>query len=208
MRVVEKIRVKSSDAAREQKLLFGQILCEARQMYIKKKADSFFKLFKNKIYKASKIVQETFTYENIVNLFFMLEFALLNHSQTGYFKYKLQRFFGDPCFLLYCYVQFKRKKLSEVDNVSIQKVTLSVIMLLSTQFIFKTYKPKPIRRAFIKGFDNKMRSLAITSTLDAIVQKALLIFLEPIFEKQFLRCSYGFRENKNCHMCLNSIYYR
>lgn len=52
-----------------------------------------------------------------------------------------------------------------------------------------------------------MIPLVIMSTLDAIVQKALLVFLEPIFEKQFLRCSYGFRANKNCHMCLSSIYY-
>jgi hypothetical protein len=204
---VEKIQIKSSDAACEQKLLFGQVLCEARQTYIKKEADFFFKLFKNKIYKASKTVQETFTYENIFNLFFMLEFALSNHSQTGYYKYNLQRFFRDPCFLLYCCLQFKRKKLSEIHNVSIQKVTLSAIMLLSTKFIFKIYKPKPIRRVFIKGFINKMRPLAIMSMLDAIVQKAFLIFLEPIFETQFLRCSYGFRENKNCHMCLSSIYY-
>lgn len=207
VRVVEKVQIKSSDAACEQKLLFGQILCEARQTYIKKEANSFFKLFENKICKASKIVQETFTYENIFNLFLMLEFALSNHSQTGYFKYNLQRFFGDPCFLMYCYFKFKCKKLSEVSNVSIQKVTLSAIMLLSTKFIFKMYKPKPIRRVFIKGFTNKMRPLAIVATLDAIVQKALLIFLEPLFEKQFLRCSYGFRENKNCHMCLSSIYY-
>lgn len=204
---MEKTQIKSSGAACEQTLLFGQILCEARQTYIEKEAYSFFKLFKDKIYKASKIVQETFTYENIFNLFCMLEFALSNHSQTGYFEFNLQRFFEDPCFLLHCYFQFKRKKLSEVDNVSIQKVTLSAIMLLSTQFIFKIYKPKPIRRVFIKGFANKMRPLAIVSILDAIVQKALLIFLEPLFEKQFLRCSYGFRENKNCHMCLSSIYY-
>lgn len=207
VRVMEKIQIKFSEAACEQKLLFGQILCEARQAYIKKESASFFKLFKNKIYKASKIVQATFTYENIFNLFFMLEFALSNHSQTGYFEYNLQRFFEDPCFLLHCYLQFKRKKLSEVGNVSIQKVTLSAIMLLSTKFIFKIYKPKPIRRVFIKGFANKMRPLAVVSTLDAIVQKGLLIFLEPLFEKQFLKCSYGFRENKNCHMCLSSIYY-
>ena len=202
-----KIKIKSSDSACKQKLLFGQILCEARQMYIKKEADSFFKLFNSKIYKASKIVQEIFTFENIFNLLLTLEFALSDHSQTGYYKYNLQRFFRDPCFLLYCYTQLKRKKLSEVSNVSIQKLTLSAIILLSTKLTFKIYKPKPIRRVFIKGFDNKMRPLAITSTLDAIVQKALLIFLEPIFEKQFLRCSYGFRANKNCHMCLSSIYY-
>ena len=176
-------------------------------MYIKKEADFFFKLFNSKIYKASKVVQEIFTFENIFNLFFMLEFALSNHSQTGYCKYHLQRFFQDPCFLLYCYVQLKRKKLSEAGNLSIQKMTLSAIVLLSTKLTFKAYKPRPIRRTFIKRFVNKRSPLVIMSTLDAIVQKALLIFLEPIFEKQFLRCSYGFRKNKNCHMCLSSIYY-
>lgn len=204
---MEKTKIKSGYATCKQKLLFGEILCEARQTSIKKEVNSFFKLFNGKIYKASKVVQEIFTFENIFNLFFALEFALSNHSQTGYSMYNLQRFFQDPCFLLYCYVQLKHKKWSEVGNVSIRKVTLSVIVLLSTKLTFKVYKPKPVHRIFIKGFVDRMRPLAIMSTLDAIVQKALLIFLEPIFEKQFLRCSYGFRENKNCHMCLSSIYY-
>lgn len=43
--------------------------------------------------------------------------------------------------------------------------------------------------------------------MDKIVQKAILIFLEPIFEREFLKCSHGFRKHKSCHSCLNQIYY-
>jgi retron-type reverse transcriptase len=204
---VGEIKIKLSDAVCEQKPLFSQTLCEARQMYIKKEAKSLFKLFNNKIYKASKIVQETFTLNNIFNSLIMLELALLNYSQNGYDKYNLQKLFCDPCFLLHCYIQLKYRKLSEVDNFSVQKVTLSAILSLSTKLVFRTYKPKPTRRVFIRGVFSKMRPVAIMSTLDAIVQKAVLTLLKPIFEKQFIRCSYGFRENKNCHTCLSSIYY-
>lgn len=49
--------------------------------------------------------------------------------------------------------------------------------------------------------------LNIASSLDKIVQKAILVFLEPVFDKQFLDCSHGFRKNKNCHTCLRQIYY-
>lgn len=198
---------KLSDIVCEQKLLSSSIFCEVRQVYIKKEAEVLFKLLNNKIYKASKIVQETFTFYNIFNLLVKLEFALLNHNYKGYCKYNWDNLFCDPCFLLYCYVLLKCERLSNVYNVSIKRVTLLSIFLLSTKLTFKSYKPRPARRVFVKGFANKIRPLGVTSVLDAIVQKGLLILVGPLFEKQFLRCSYGFQKTKNCHVCLSHIYY-
>lgn len=198
---------KLSDIVYEQKLLASSIFCEVRQVYIKKEAEALFQMFNHKIYKASRIVQETFTFYNIFNLLIKLEFALLNHNYKGYYKFNLDSFFCDPCFLLYCYVLLKCGRLSKVYNVSVKRVTLSSIFLLSTKLTFKNYKPRPARRIFVKGFAHKMRPLSVTSALDAIVQKGLLILVGPKFEKQFLRCSYGFQKTKNCHVCLRSIYY-
>jgi Reverse transcriptase (RNA-dependent DNA polymerase) len=207
VRVVEERWIKSSSAVCVQKLLFSQAFCEARQTYIKEEAESLFKLFNHKIDKASKTVQKMFTFDNIYNFLVKLEFALFNHSHTGYFKFNLYSLFCDPCFLFYCYVQLIRKKSMAANSSSIQKVTFLAILLLSKKLVFQIYKPKPTRRVFVRKLSGKMRSLVIISSLDQIVQKAILILLKPVFEKQFLKCSHGFRENKSCHTCLSNIYY-
>lgn len=71
----------------------------------------------------------------------------------------------------------------------------------------KSYKPVPVRRIFSIEINGKLRPLSIASSIDKIVQKAILIFLEPVFEKQFLNCSHGFWKNRSCHSCLSQIYY-
>ena len=175
-----------------------------RQMYIKKETEVFFNLFSNKINRASKKIQDSFTYDKIHCMFISLELALKNQSQNGYYKYNLFELFCNPCFLLYCYLQLKITKSNNINN---ENITLSIILALSIKLVSKTYKPVPIRRVFISKGNGKMRPLSIASIIDTIVQKAILIFLDPIFEKQFLKYSYGFRKNKSCHTCLSQIYY-
>jgi hypothetical protein len=121
---VEKKRIKLCFAVYEQKFLFGQVLCEVRQAYMKKEAKLLFKLFSHKIYKASKIVQEIFTLDNIFDLLIKLEIALLKHSFNGYFQYNLYSLFSDPCFLFYCFVQLVRKQFNAVHNILVHDVTL------------------------------------------------------------------------------------
>ena len=191
----------------EQRLLNGPTICEVRQMYIKKETDSLFNVFSNKIHRASKNIQNEFTYDKIYSMFISLELALENHSHKGYYKYNLFSLFCNPCFLLYCYTQLKRGKSGGFEDVPLENVTLPAIFSLSEKLAFKMYKPGPVSRIFIPKSNGKMRPLAISSTLDKIVQKAILIFLEPVFEKKFLKCSHGFQKNKSCHSCLSQIYY-
>jgi group II intron reverse transcriptase/maturase len=205
--VVDESRKGTGLAATEQRLLVGPTICEVRQTYIKKEADSLFNVFNNKINRASKKVQEKFTYNNIYCMFISLELALKNHSHKGYYKYNLFELLCNPCFLLYCYSQLKRGKSGGLDDVPIENVTLPAILSLSDKLAFKMYKPAPVRRVFIPKANGKMRPLGIASGMDKIVQKAILIFLEPVFEKEFLKCSHGFRKNKSCHSCLSQIYY-
>ena len=205
--LVDEGHIGKSLVATEQRLLVGPTICKVRQTYIKKEADLLFNVFSNKINRASKKVQEKFTYDNIYCMFISLELALKNHSQKGYYKYNLFELLCNPCFLLYCYSQLKRGKSGGFDDVPIENITLHVILSLSDKLSFKTYKPAPVRRVFIPKANGKMRPLGIASGIDKIVQKAILIFLEPVFEKEFLKCSHGFRKNKNCHSCLSHIYY-
>ena len=63
----------------------------------------------------------------------------------------------------------------------------------------RSFRPLPVRERMIPKANGKLRRLGIATITDRVVQASLKLVLEPIFEADFLPCSYGFRPNRRAH---------
>jgi group II intron reverse transcriptase/maturase len=95
-----------------------------------------------------------------------------------------------------------RVTLADVEEYGVTRL----LEELAAELRGKRYRPLPARRVFIpKPGSSEQRPLSIPSVRDRVVQAAVKIVLEPIFEADMLDCSFGFRPRRSAHDALQVL---
>jgi RNA-directed DNA polymerase len=120
----------------------------------------------------------------------------------------------DPAFLLVAWVRVRGNKGSRtagVDGRSAAHV-LAVgpgvfLERLRSKLKDRSFRPLPVRERMIPKANGKKRRLGIATIADRVVQASLKLVLEPVFEADFLPCSYGFRPERRTHDAVAEVHH-
>jgi RNA-directed DNA polymerase len=110
--------------------------------------------------------------------------------------------------LWYAFRRLKRDKAPGVDGVTVDQYESNLrgnLHDLLTRLHRGAYRPQPSLRRDIPKGNGKTRPLGIACVEDKIVQRAVVMILERIYEVDFCATSYGFRPGRSCHQALSVL---
>ena len=116
----------------------------------------------------------------------------------------------DLMWLEEAYRRTRKDGAVDVDGVTAEAYEERLLENLSElleRFKSGQYRAPPVRRVHIpKAGTAKMRPIGIPTLEDKILQRAVLMVLEPVYEQDFLDCSYGFRPGRGAHQAVQALW--
>ncbi len=114
---------------------------------------------------------------------------------------------ADPAFLLVAWARVRGNKGARTAGIDGRTAYMveagpgveAFLDRLRSQVKDRRFRPVPVRERMIPKANGKLRRLGIPTVADRVVQASLKLVLEPIFEADFLPCSYGFRPKRRTH---------
>lgn len=121
----------------------------------------------------------------------------------------------DPAFLTIAWERVATNKGARtpgVDRASVATICSGIgeeafLHSVREQLRSRTFQPVAVRQVMIPKASGKLRKLGIPTVTDRVVQAALKLVLEPIFEADFRSCSYGFRPNRRAQDAIAEIHH-
>jgi RNA-directed DNA polymerase len=113
----------------------------------------------------------------------------------------------DPAFLLVAWDRVRGNKGAKTAGVDGRTAVSIMVRTGFEEFLDelriglkdRSFRPLPVRERMIPKAGGKLRRLGIATITDRVVQASLKLVLEPVFEADFLPCSYGFRPKRRTH---------
>ncbi len=68
-----------------------------------------------------------------------------------------------------------------------------------------TYRAPPVKRVHLPKSDTETRPIGLPTVEDKVLNRAVVMLLEPVYEQEFLDCSYGFRPGRSPHKALDAL---
>ncbi len=114
-----------------------------------------------------------------------------------------------PDTLREAYFRTKRDAAPGVDGETWQHYGTDLennLLDLSGRLKRGAYRAKPVKRAYIAKANGRLRPLGVPALEDKVVQRAMVMVLNAVYETDFLGFSYGFRAGRNQHNALDALY--
>jgi RNA-directed DNA polymerase len=114
----------------------------------------------------------------------------------------------DEEWMRYAYERTRKDGAVGVDGQTAQDYALNLeqnLRSLLDRLKSGRYRALPVRRHYIDKPDGGQRGLGIPSFEEKVAQRAIVMLLEPIYEQDFLECSFGFRTGRSAHQALQAL---
>jgi len=114
----------------------------------------------------------------------------------------------DEDFLREAFHQLRKDAAAGIDQMTVAEYSQNLkenISALHQRLVNRTYRAQPAKRVWIPKADGSQRPLAILVLEDKIVQRAVVMLLEAVYEPHFHAFSYGFRRQRSAHGALSYL---